>query len=191
MSVIGLLLAGGESRRMGGEDKGQQPWRGRPMAQWVVESLTAVVPGLIVSANQAEAFYQPLALAVVADPVPFRHQGPLAGLLAGLRQAEQLGHQAVLVSPCDTPALSPALLRHLLDEFEAGGGRPVIADCDGRVHPLHGVYPVALWPQLERQLQAGNRRVYQFALAIGARLVGCGDYAADFVNVNRPEDLRD
>lgn len=190
MSVVGLLLAGGESRRMGGNDKGQQPWRDRPMAEWVAGALTAVVPELIVSANQASDFYCRLSPHVVADSLQFRHQGPLAGLLAGLRYAEQLGYRTVLVCPSDTPAISPALLRSLLAAYEAGDGRPVIADCGGRVHPLHGVYPVELGAQLARQLQAGNRRVYQFALAAGAKLVACGDHAADFVNCNRPEDLR-
>ncbi|MDC0661314.1 molybdenum cofactor guanylyltransferase MobA [Marinobacter sp. SS21] len=191
MSIAGLMLAGGEAHRMGGLDKGRQLWRGRPMAAWVVDALAAVVPAVVISTGRSEAFYRTLAPQLVADPAEFVGQGPLAGLLAGLRAADAKGLEAVLVCPCDTPAVSAALFQALLAAYQAEPGRPVIACCKGRSHPLHGVYPVALQRALERQLRAGDRRVMGFAKVAAARAVDCDAFAEALVNRNRLENLGD
>lgn len=190
MAVIGVLLAGGEARRMGGVDKGRQLWQGVPMADAIAATLRTVVPELIISTAEPDAYYRTLASWLVPDAPEFRGRGPLAGLLTGMRQAQALGYSDILVCPCDTPAVSAGLLRHLLAGYARSGGVPVIADDKGRVHPLHGVYPVALADALEGQLRAGNRRVYQFALAAGAIVLDCADYGDDFINCNRLDDLR-
>lgn len=190
MAVTGVLLAGGEARRMGGVDKGRQLWQGVPMADAIAATFRAVVPELIISTAEPDTYYRELATCLVADPPAYRGKGPLAGLLASMRQAADMGYDTILVCPCDTPAVSEGLLRHLLAGYASAGGVPVIADCGGRVHPLHGVYPVALADALEAQLKAGNRRVYQFALASGAIVLDCSDYSDDFINCNRLDDLR-
>ncbi|SFM01052.1 molybdenum cofactor guanylyltransferase [Marinobacter zhejiangensis] len=190
MNAIGILLAGGEARRMGGVDKGRQLWQGAPMADSIAATFRAVLPELIVSTAKPDTYYAELATQLVTDDPHFRGQGPLAGLLTAMRRAGELGYSEVLVCPCDTPRVSAGLLQHLLDGYAAGDGRPVIADVDGRVHPLHGVYPVTLAAPLERQLLAGNRRVYQFALACGAHLLDCHPFQEDFTNCNRLDDLR-
>lgn len=184
------MLAGGAGRRMGGVDKGRQLWRGAAMAESVARELKAVVPELIVSVVSPDPFYGKLASHQVPDDPRFAGHGPLAGVLSGMSKAAELGYEQVLISPCDTPQLSRQLLQALLQEFQARDGRPVIADCDGRVHPLHGVYPVSLAEQLEQQLLSGSRRVYQFALAVGAHLLDCSEFQADFTNCNRLDDLR-
>lgn len=191
MTTIGLMLAGGEARRMGGVDKGRQLWRGRPMAAWVIDAMTAVVPEVLVSTGRSEAFYRSLGAQVVADPRDFVGHGPLAGLLAGMRQAQASGGRAVLVCPCDTPGVSEALFQTLLSAYQSEPDKPVIAHCGERSHPLHGVYPVALWEALEQQLRAGNRRVFGFAQAAGARMVDCDAFTNELVNRNRAEDLDD
>ncbi|MDX1755193.1 MAG: molybdenum cofactor guanylyltransferase MobA [Marinobacter sp.] len=189
MAIAGLLLAGGEARRMGGVDKGRQPWRGRPMAAWVVDALTPVVERVLISTGRSEPFYRTLAFQLVADPPEFAGQGPLAGLLAGLRAAAAEGCQAVVVCPCDTPGVTVGLFETLLAAYREAPHHPVIAECDGRSHPLHGVYPVALQGVLEQRLRAGDRRVYGFARAAAARAVNCDAFAEALVNRNRPEDL--
>ncbi|MGM0767865.1 MAG: molybdenum cofactor guanylyltransferase MobA [Pseudomonadota bacterium] len=190
--VVGLLLAGGEGRRLGGRDKGMAPWRGRSMAAWVCDALAAVASPVLVSANRSLDDYRALAPApghVFEDDARIRGHGPLAGLLTGLRQARAHGAAAVLVCPCDTPEITSEVLARLVSAWQAAAESAVIAECAGRVHPLHGVYPVALIPVLERQLQQGNRKVMAFAEVAGVTKVACADAPTAFKNRNRPEDL--
>ena len=188
--VIGLLLAGGQGRRVGGRDKGLLPWRGRPLAAWGYQALAAVTPQVFISANRSLPDYERLAPGhLLPDPDSVRGQGPLAGLLAGLGAATAAGARAVLVCPCDTPGITPAVLASLLTAWQAQPDRPVIAEHRGRRHPLHGVYPVALAEALARRLRAGERRARGFAEAMAARPVICAAPEAVFRNLNRWRDL--
>ena len=110
--MTGLVLAGGQSRRMG-QDKGLMHWRDRPMAHWVAEALSTVATPLLISANRSLPAYRQLGQ-VLQDTPEFKGQGPLAGLLAGLIEARQRGFDAVLVSPCDTPGIEPSVFQRLL-----------------------------------------------------------------------------
>lgn len=186
--VCALLLAGGAGSRMNGQDKGLMHWRARPMAHWVAEALTGAASLLLISANRSLEDYRPLG-EVLQDSVDFKGQGPLAGLLAGLTEAQKRGFDAVLVCPCDTPGIRPEVFQRLLSAWREQPDFPVIAQCDGRFHPLHGVYPVSLASLLEAQLRDDNRRVMVFAETAGAKILDCPDAADAFKNRNRPEDL--
>jgi molybdopterin-guanine dinucleotide biosynthesis protein A len=175
---------------MDGKDKGMLHWCGRPMAAWVAEALQAATGSPLISANRSIEEYSRLG-EVFADAPEFAGQGPLAGLLAGLQEAGGRGYGAVLVCPCDTPGVTPALLRQLLQAWRSAPGRPVIARCDERDHPLHGVYPVVAAAALERQLRNDNRRVMMFAHSQQARSVDCPGLSELFTNRNRPQDLED
>jgi molybdopterin-guanine dinucleotide biosynthesis protein A len=188
--VVGLLLAGGEGRRLGGCDKGMVLWQGRPMASRVFEALSSVVQPVLISANRSLDRYQALApQQVYPDEPGLSGQGPLAGLLTGMRAARALGARAVLVSPCDTPDITPGVFAGLLEAWASNPERPAIAECEGRAHPLHGVYPVASDRLLEQQLASGNRRVMVFAETAGAVSVDCRGAVQALRNRNRPEDF--
>ncbi|MBR9869944.1 MAG: molybdenum cofactor guanylyltransferase [Gammaproteobacteria bacterium] len=188
--IIGLLLAGGKASRMGGIDKGAMLWEGEPMAQWVLRALSAITPRCFISANRSVQGYQNLASGrVLPDLEHLRDQGPLAGLLTGLIAARQQGASAVLVCPCDTPGITPEIFQSLLSAWEKQPSRPAIAENHGRIHPLHGVYPVSLIEVLEHWLATGNRRVMGFVKSAGAVTVNCPEAEEVFKNRNRPEDL--
>lgn len=190
-AVAGLLLAGGEGRRMGGADKGLMPWLGVPMAYRIFSELGKVVTPVLISANRNLEHYQELAPGrVFRDEEVFRGQGPLAGLHRGLVEAAHLGAKAVLVCPCDTPDTSTQVFSLLLEAWQAEPEHPVLAESEGRIHPLHGIYPVACAPLLEQQLRQGNRRVMAFAGMAGARRQACDRMSEAFRNRNYPEDLR-
>jgi molybdopterin-guanine dinucleotide biosynthesis protein A len=105
----GLILCGGEGRRMGGIDKPLQALAGRPLIEWVLTSLRPQVSGIIISANRNPAAYRRYAEYVVDDGRYSGH-GPLAGLLAGLSAAIT---EDVLLVPGDAPALPSDLLERL------------------------------------------------------------------------------
>ena len=82
--VTGVLLAGGQSRRMGGGDKGLLQLDGKSMLQHVLERLAPQVSALVLNANGDPGRFAGLGLPVVADPIA-GYVGPLVGVLAGMR----------------------------------------------------------------------------------------------------------
>ena len=99
--ITGIILAGGQGRRMGSVDKGLQALRGKPMVQWVLERYTPQVDEVLINANQNIEQYQTLGYTVVADDIG-GYAGPLAGLHRGLTAAK---HALVATVPCDSPFL--------------------------------------------------------------------------------------
>lgn len=188
--IVGLLLAGGKGTRMGGQNKGLIHWQGKTMAEWGLQALVKVTPTVFISANRSLTDYERLALGhILQDPPEFHDQGPLAGLLAGLKAAAVQGAEAVLVCPCDTPGMTSATLSALVAAWQVRPNHPAIAEHNGRLQPLHGVYPVHLIVELERWLASGNRRVMGFAESVGAVVVDCPEAEEVFENRNSLKDL--
>jgi molybdopterin-guanine dinucleotide biosynthesis protein A len=109
--VTGLVLAGGMGARMGGIDKGLQLFKGRPLVDWVVQSLAPQVTNIMISANRHVDEYRQWGYDVVSDEGE-GFSGPLAGMLAGLRACTS---EWMVTAPCDTPVLPldwVARLRH-------------------------------------------------------------------------------
>jgi molybdopterin-guanine dinucleotide biosynthesis protein A len=179
--VAALVLAGGEARRMGGGDKPLLNVGGRTMLAAVIAALD--VPDIAISANGDPARFAAFGLPVLADGA-FVGQGPLAGLLAGLRWAAALGMDALLTAPGDTPFLPSGLARRLAPS-------PGCAESGGRRHHLVALWPVTSAKALHDLLSApGPRRVAIFAERIHMRYVEFEVRAFDpFANVNSPGEL--
>ncbi|MBS7542884.1 molybdenum cofactor guanylyltransferase MobA [Ancylobacter oerskovii] len=188
-AILGVILAGGLSRRMGGGDKGLRMVAGRRLLDRAIERLTPQVGAVILSANGDPARFG-VALPVVPDPLP-DFPGPLAGLLAGMEHAVARAPRArhILTVPADCPLLPEDLATRLA----AGKGEAAaaIAASGGRDHPVIGLWDVSLAPLLRHLLVAeGERRVRAFTARAGAVTVDWPDEPYDpFLNVNTPEDL--
>jgi molybdopterin-guanine dinucleotide biosynthesis protein A len=179
--IAGLVLAGGAARRMGGGDKPLLEVAGRPMLARVIAALGAMP--IAISANGDPARFAAFGLPVLPDGA-FAGQGPLAGLLAGLRWAASLGMIGLLTAPGDTPLLPAGLAARLQPP-------PCCAASAGRRHYLVAVWPVSCLTALHATLSApGSRRVADFAERIGMRYVDFAVAGGDpFVNVNMPIEL--
>ncbi len=181
--VAGVILAGGRGRRMGGQDKGWVHWRGRPLVEHVLERLQPQVSTVILSANRNVERYRGLGFPVVEDDHA-RHgsfAGPLAGMLAGLEQAETAW---VAFVPCDAPCLPQDLVARLLAVASSGPAvAPVLVVSAGRRQPVFCLLPRALAPRLATALSAGERRPAVFLESVGAREVLFDDEAG-FANIN-------
>lgn len=188
--IAGLILAGGEGRRLGGVDKGLVEWQGRPMAAWVGAAMDTLVSPVMISANRSQASYRLISSHVFEDEENYRQQGPLSGLLAGLQAAREQGRQAVLVCPCDTPEVSSKMLEHLCQTWRTDRSRAVITESEGRLHPLHGVYPVESLEALAEWMAGEERRVQPFTRLIGACRLDCSEWQSSLTNRNYPEDFR-
>lgn len=187
MRTVGVILAGGRARRMGGGDKALLDLAGRPLAAHVAAQLAGHVAALALNANGDPARFARLGLPVLPDPVP-GWPGPLAGVLAALDWAAGQGADAAVTAPADTPFLPPDLVPRLRAASGEGARPAVAAGPEGALHPLCALWPVRLAPALRAALDRGEAKVREFAAGQGAVTVAFTSEAA-FFNVNTPEDL--
>ena len=181
---IGLILAGGQGRRMGGADKALLTLGGRTLLERMMARLAPQVDQIMVAAGaDPERIRRRYPGVIALDDGEFAGLGPLAGILAGLRAAEQAQVAQVLSVPVDT-VFVPMDLRIRL------GAAPSVVDHGGRVHHSVAVWPRAASTRLAGFLATpGRHRVRDFAALIGMRLVWFADAGDPFMNINAPEDL--
>ncbi|MCK5273125.1 MAG: molybdenum cofactor guanylyltransferase MobA [Alphaproteobacteria bacterium] len=190
--VVAVLLAGGLSRRMGGQDKMLRDLGGKSILARVVARIKSQAGRLLLNANGDAARFADFRLPVAADVIE-GHPGPLAGVLTGMEWARANAPDCpwVVTAPTDAPFLPRDLVRRLMAAVEAEGADMACASSGGRHHPVCGLWPVRLAGELRRaMLEEDIRKVdiwtarYRLAVA---------DWPTDpvdpFFNANRPEDL--
>jgi molybdopterin-guanine dinucleotide biosynthesis protein A len=178
--MIGVVLAGGASRRFGGEPKGLKLLRGLPLAMHVARAL-AQVCGRVLLEDNGDDSYAALGFERIAAAPSHAGKGPLAGIAAGLAAA---GTMQVAFAPCDLPMVTPALFKAL--SVHAAGAYAV---SPAGIEPLVCVLPSnVLAVVLEALASPEVPRVVSVMERIGAVAVRFDD-AGVFLNVNTPEDL--
>jgi len=192
VKVVGLLLAGGQSRRMGGGDKTLRLLGGIPLLERVIERLRPQIDALVLNANGDPARFARCALPVVPDSVP-GFAGPLAGVLAGLDWAATHRsdcHYVVSVAT-DAPFLPADLVVRLAEGLDEAGADLSCAASGGRSHPVFGLWPVRLRDDLRGALvDQGIRKVDLWTARHKLATVPFSDQPVDpFFNANRPEDF--
>lgn len=186
-----VILAGGLASRMGGGDKAFLPLGGRRIIDHIIARLAPQIGPLAVNANGDPARFGDLGLAVLADSVP-GFPGPLAGVLAAMDWAAELGFDAVITVAADTPFLPHSLVCTLVDNAEPN--RPCLAATglpSGILYPqpTFGLWPVALRGRLRVDLHDGIRKVRHWAKEQNATLAPFGTDGMSFFNINTPADL--
>jgi molybdopterin-guanine dinucleotide biosynthesis protein A len=202
MRIFGLILAGGEGRRMGGTDKALLPMAGTSLLANAIARFAPQVEDLALSANGDPARFLGFGLPVLADERPL---GPLSGVLAGLIWAEKAGAQALATVPVDGPFLPPDLVPRLClaadvrqeigletplaQTHSLAAVRPALAASPNGIHPTFALWPTRLRSDLAAFLASGAKpRIRDFAMAHG---MATADFAEDlaFANANTPQDL--
>jgi molybdopterin-guanine dinucleotide biosynthesis protein A len=189
--TLGLVLAGGLARRMGGGDKALLRIGGVSILERVLERLAPQTSGIILNANGDPRRFAPIGLPVVADDVP-GFAGPLAGILAGLDWAA--AHAPEIAWIGSVPGDCPFLPRDLIARLHAArtdAGAPLACAKSGEWrHPVAGLWPVALRDDLRQTLVEENlRKIEIWTSRHGVALAEWTDKPVDpFFNVNTPED---
>jgi molybdenum cofactor guanylyltransferase len=196
-TVSGIVLAGGQSRRMGGGDKALKPLGGKPMLRHVIGRIAPQVEGLAINANGDPARLAAFGLPVIADTID-GFAGPLAGVLAGMAWAAARERPAshIVTVASDTPFFPDDLVARFLD---AAGGVPtriILAASGGNRHPVFGLWPVALKDDLAKWM-AGTETYKVLAWVALHDWAACpfplrsvgGRIVDPFFNANTPEEF--
>ncbi|MBA4741236.1 MAG: molybdenum cofactor guanylyltransferase [Azoarcus sp.] len=183
--ISGVLLAGGQGRRMGGVDKGLVELRERPMAAHVLERLAPQVDELLINANQNAERYAAFGHPVFPDEIG-GFAGPLAGLHAALTRAH---HSLVITVPCDSPFLPEDLVARLRDGLETAGADLAVAKTFDQAHPVFCLCRREVLPHLTAFLESGGRKIDAWYSTLNIIEVGFDDEEAAFRNINTREDL--
>jgi molybdenum cofactor guanylyltransferase len=188
--MIGVILAGGDSRRMAGGDKCLSPLGGRPLLAHVIERLAPQVDSLVLSANGNPARFASFGLPVLAD-AGGEPLGPLAGILAGMRWAEkEPARRLIATVPADAPFFPRDLVVRLAERL--GDAEVAIARSGGQLHPVVGLWSVTLADDLATWLgDDTHRKVGAWVASRNHAVVDFEGNGFDpFFNVNTPDDLR-
>ena len=191
--TVGLVLAGGQARRMGGGDKARIKIGGVTILDSVLGTLSGQVQGMVLNANGDASRFADTGLDVVADSVP-DFAGPLAGILAGLDYlaAQDNGIEWLLSVPGDCPFLPDDLVERLHEaRRKMGAGVPLACARSGEWrHPVVGLWPLALREDLRKALwDEGLHKIEIWTARHGIAIADWPDTPVDpFFNVNTPED---
>ena len=191
MSVLGVILAGGLARRMGGGDKALLRVAGETLLERAARRLGPQCDrGAILNANgDPERFSKLSDLPVVADATDER-AGPLAGVLAGLRAAPRFGASHVVTVAVDTPFFPADLVARLEGVAREAAVPLACAKTGDRTHPVFGLWPVALADDLAAAMADGMRKVDRWTGRHGcAEAVFTAEPFDPFFNINTPDDL--
>jgi molybdopterin-guanine dinucleotide biosynthesis protein A len=192
VATVGVLLAGGLARRMGGGDKPLKTIRGRTILDHVIARLKPQCDELILNANGDPARFAAFGLPVVADTVE-GFAGPLAGVLAALdwTAKHRPGVEWVLSAATDCPFLPRDLLARLHRARESEGAKLAVAASAGQTHPVIGLWSVALREELRHALvKEDMRKIDRWTARYPLATVTWPAHPVDpFFNANTVDDI--
>jgi len=182
--ITGLILAGGQGRRMGGADKGLVELAGKSMVQRAFDRLHPQVASVLINANRNIPEYEKIGVPVVSDIIG-DYAGPLAGMASGLRASTT---NYVLTAPCDSPMLAPDLASRMAQALTGEDGDIAVAHDGERMHPVFALLRRDLLADLLEFLETGGRKIDIWFERHHTVVVDFSDRVESFANVNRPED---
>lgn len=187
-NVVGIILAGGEGRRMGYQNKGLLPLAGKPMITHVIEKISTQVDRIYISANDDLTQYRAFNLPVIKDEASWSNQGPLAGIASVLRQLSE--DDIIQVVSCDGPMIPDNLVATLSAARIASDSeiKVVYPETGERGHYLYLQGQVKDLQEIEKVLAQKDFRIRALLAKLNAKAVLFTDEDA-FLNCNSPEDI--
>lgn len=191
LKALGVVLAGGQSRRMGHTDKTLMSFAGTPLAKHVLDRIEPQVDAVIINTNADAALFETFDVPVLPDTVQ-GFAGPLAGVLTALQYASENQFTQVVSVAADTPFFPGDFVEQLVS---AGTYDIVLAGSGGHRQPTFGLWSVAIKDDLERFLTEGEERkimrfVQQHTWATVEFETDKPEAPDPFFNINTPEDMK-
>ena len=184
--ITAVILAGGQGRRMGGQDKGLIAFEGRTLAEILIEKLERQSVAIVINANRNQSRYAGFGYPVVADRLA-DYQGPLAGFASVMPTVDS---EFILTLPCDSPLLVDDYVHRFIASYHSDPV-PIHVAFDGeRLQPVHALIRVDLRDSLQTFLEGGERKIDRWYAQHGFRQVDFADCADMFRNINTPDDQK-
>lgn len=182
--ITAVILAGGQGRRVGEQDKGLLDFRGKKLIEHVLTRLSVQTNNIIIVANRNIEMYTALGFPVVADRIE-GFQGPLAGLDAAFSVSAS---SFLLCVPCDSPFIPEDLMSQLISG--ASGNNPIVVASDGeRLHPVISLVHRSVWPDIEDRLSQGRLKLMDWIEASGYDQVDFSATPHVLQNLNTLEEI--
>ncbi len=189
-SISGVVLAGGNSKRLG-RSKAQLPLGEKRMIEWIVSSMSCLFNEVIVVTHQPQLFSTLENVSFVQDAVNTPSRNSLVGLYTGLMEA---GHDTIFVVPCDMPLLNRKLIEHMIGLLDGEDVRvPIMGP---HYQPLHAFYRKSCLPYMRQSIESGHYKVSHFYDEVLVRTVDeetihrFDPQLTSFMNVNSEEDYQ-
>ena len=195
MNALGVILAGGQAQRMGGIDKGRLKIGDASILEIIIKCLNFQLDKIVLNANGDLTRFSDLEIDVIPDTIK-GYVGPLAGILSGLRFAEQNGFSSILTVASDTPFFPVDLLSKLSNVSPQQSALISIAATKQKDklirHPTFGLWSVSLADDLEKNIHAGLRKIVLWADKHSAKTILFPSSEYDpFFNINTQGDLEE
>jgi molybdenum cofactor guanylyltransferase len=191
-SVIGVILAGGQSRRFGGGDKFLKELNGKLLIDHVIERVSLQTSHLIINSNSNVALFKSQNFPIIPDSIE-GYAGPLAGILTGMEWVSRFKPQCewIITFPSDAPFIPLDSVEKMIKCAEEERANIVCSASNGRTHPVCALWQVGLAEDLRKAIiNEEIRKIDLWTARYRSSVVEFSDQPFDpFFNINRPGDL--
>jgi len=182
--VTAVILAGGQGRRMGGQDKGLLDFGGRLLIEIIIEALENQRIDIVINANRNQSTYQSYGYPVISDDLK-DFQGPLAGFASAMAAVKT---KFILTLPCDSPMLADNFVERFIESHNREQAPVCVAHDGERLQPVYALIDTGLLDDLKRFLQNGERKIDRWYAQYSYANVDFSTATTMFENINTPED---
>lgn len=183
LHIDAVILAGGMSRRMGGDDKGLIELLNKPMIKHIIDRIIPQVKEIMISANRNLTRYASFGYPVFNDEKS-GYLGPLAGIITTMAKTKA---DYLLVVPCDCPLLPLDLVDRMLAQIENQNAELAVASDGKREHPVIMLLKTNLRQSIKIFLNSGERKVGLWYANHHYVVTEFSEQPNAFMNVNTPE----
>jgi len=182
--ITAVILAGGQGRRMGGQDKGLLEINGNTLVAILVDQLKQQISSILINANRNRERYQVFGYPVISDQLD-DYQGPLAGFACAMNAVDT---DFILTLPCDGPLLAADYVARFITSQQRTGAAICVADDGERLQPVHALIKVDLLTSLNTFLDSGDRKIDRWYAMHDFERTDFSDFTDMFRNINTPSD---
>ncbi len=183
-NITAVILAGGQGRRMSGQDKGLLEFNGEALIGILLRKLERQAVATVINANRNLDRYRAYGLPVISDRLE-NYQGPLAGIA---RAMDFVDSDFILTLPCDGPVIAADYVERFIASHNHSGA-PICVACDAeRLQPVHALIRVDLLASLNQFLDSGDRKIDRWYAQHDFVRTDFSDCADMFRNINTPSD---
>jgi molybdenum cofactor guanylyltransferase len=183
--ITGVILAGGQARRMQGQDKGLVLLNKQPMIEYVIDILKPQVSNLLINANRNHEQYAKYGFGIVSDELS-GYCGPLAGMASALNKIKTA---YMLTTPCDSPFIPDDLVQRLVTSLESENADISVAHNGERMQPVFCLMKKELLTSMNDYLSQDKRKLDKWFKQHALAIADFSDIPKTFDNLNTLEDI--